>query len=326
MKINTKYGLVNIPANPTEVTAQMPDRSFKMHDVEGAENINDVLGQLNIGEYSQDNIDKVCKGYSLIKDDFGNPLSIVSSTYDLLQPIEAFAFLDTLQDELKFKYTSAGFTNGGRKLNITANCGDFEIAHSEKRRKGDIIGKRITASTSFDGTSATSIKVQLHRVWCSNGMANWIDDRKNQIIVRHTKNQRAIMATALEQVTGIKQVFETLYQDINRLKKTKINDEQANRILEDFFRIEDMSKVQSRVADKVHNIRTQFYNSARGAFGENAYDLLNAYTAWNTHIRSYKETSTNKMTRSLDENKFNTISNESGIKQFRKVIKNHVGV
>jgi len=116
MNINENYSLsVNAPSI---VDAKKLDRSFAPTDINGANDVNEVLSQLNVGEYSQESIDNVCKGYSLIRDDYGNPLSIVSSTYDLLQPIEAFGFLDTLQDELGFAYDKASFTNGGRKLNI----------------------------------------------------------------------------------------------------------------------------------------------------------------------------------------------------------------
>jgi len=323
MNINENYSLsVNAPSI---VDAKKLDRSFAPTDINGANDVNEVLSQLNVGEYSQESIDNVCKGYSLIRDDYGNPLSIVSSTYDLLQPIEAFGFLDTLQDELGFAYDKASFTNGGRKLNITAKCGTFEVEQNAPRKKGDVIGKRIIASTSFDGTSATSIRIQLLRVWCSNGMANWIDDKASRIIVRHTKNQRKIMANALEQATGIKQAFQYLHEDINVLRNTRINEKQVTCVLHNYFGIDDIATAQDRVQQKVKDIRNQFDNEKLGTFGETAYDLLNAFTAWNTHFRNYRETRSNKTTKSVEENRYNAIGNSNELKKFRNEIMHQVG-
>ena len=78
-------------------------RQFAIQNVSGASDVNDVLSQLNVGTYGKTKSTE-CDGFSIIKDDQGNPLTIVRSTYDVLQPIEAFAFLDCLKDELEFEY------------------------------------------------------------------------------------------------------------------------------------------------------------------------------------------------------------------------------
>lgn len=322
--------IIETPNTPSKAEVKLfndtPQRTFESTSIEGASDINEVLSAINIGEYSQEPIPHICKGYSVIKDDFGNPLSIVSSTYDLLQPIETFGFLDALQDKLNFKYRRAGFTNGGRNLYINADLGEIELPQTQKRKKGDIIQKRITAVTSFDGTQATQIKEEMLRVWCSNGMARWVTNKENRIVVRHSKNQRVIMEQALEKATGIRQVFQRLESDLNVLNTRNISDDEAKKVIDEYLNIEEINDASTRMRNRSTEILNEFHNEHRGTFGETAYDLLNAFTAWNTHIKKYRDTETTKGYRTAVENKFRSINDKSAITKFRGTIKQIIGV
>ena len=85
------------------LTINSNSRRFAIQSVSGSADVNDVLSKLNVGTYSKTKSTE-CEGFSVIKDDNDHPLTIVRSTYDVLQPIEAFAFLDCLQDELFLLY------------------------------------------------------------------------------------------------------------------------------------------------------------------------------------------------------------------------------
>lgn len=269
-------------------------RRFDIIDVSASENVNDVLASLNVGDYSKTSIDHVCKGFSLIKDDRSEPLTIVSSTYDLLQPTEAFAFLDCLKDEVDFDYAKAGFTHQGRQLFIQGKIGEFEVPTNERKKTGDILEKRIVARTSFDGSIATSIQVELLRVWCDNGCASW--QNENRIAkVKHTRNQRRIMATALQQATGVRQVIQNLESDIGLLSTREVTPLEFEQINEIVFSGESRQAETAREA-----VASQFTNERLGAFGETAWDVLNAFTAYQNHDRSARET---KQT-TREENRF----------------------
>ena len=306
--------------NQTSPSVKVAPREFKIQDVTSANDVNGVLSLLNVGKYSEQPINHICQGFKVIKDDRGEPLTIVNNTYDLLQPTEAFAFLDCLKDELNFTYESAGFLNQGKQLFIQGSMGDFEVQTNKTKRVGDVLNKRIIARTSFDGSIATTIQVQLLRVWCSNGCASWQTD--NHIAkVKHTSKQRDKMAYALSQVTGIRQVVQDLESDINLLSNVEVNQDQFNRINEIVF----PSKKDSK-RDKAKNIReavaSQFTNERLGAFGESAWDVFNAFTAYNTHDKTSRET----RGKTSEENAFNSQSDALYVRKVRKAIQEVLSV
>ena len=268
---------------PTAIAPTAP-RTFEIQNVSDCDNVNDVLTTLEVGDYSTQSLNHICQGFKLIKDDRNEPLTIVSSTYDLLQPTEAFAFLDCLKDEIGFTYENAGFTHQGRQLFIQGSLGEFEVPTSNDRKKGDILDKRIVARTSFDGSLATTIQSELLRVWCDNGCASW--DKENKIAkVKHTRNQRALMATALEQATGMRQVIQSLESDIVTLSDREVTPYEFDQINEIVFKGESKQAETAREA-----VKAQFSNERLGAFGETAWDVFNAFTAYQTHDRTTRET------------------------------------
>ena len=295
---------------PNSLPTAIAPRAFDIQDVSDCENVNDVLTTLNVGDYSTESLNHICQGFKLIKDDRGEPLTIVSSTYDLLQPTEAFAFLDALKDEVGFEYSNAGFTHQGRQLFIQGSLGEFEVPTHSDRKKGDILDKRIVARTSFDGSLATVIQIELLRVWCSNGCASW--DKENKIAkVKHTRNQRAIMATALEQATGMRQVIQSLESDIVSLYEREGTPSEFEAISELVFKGESKQAETAREA-----VKAQFSNERLGAFGETAWDVFNAFTAYQTHDRVTRET---KQT-TREENSFRAQSDSAFPTKVRNAI------
>lgn len=299
-------------ANVVQSTA----REFKLHDVSDCDDVNEVLDQLNIGRYSKVNIPHVCKGYSVIKDDFGNPLSIVQDTYDLLQPQKAFAFMDSLREQVGFTYSNAGFLQNGRQLFIQGKLGDFEVPTTSERRKGDVLNKIITAKTSFDGSIATTIAIEILRVWCDNGCASWESD---SIIgkVKHTKNQDARMTRALAHATGLRQVVQELESDISTLANAQMTREQFEQVASRVF-----SGDSTRAENQRDAVQTQFSNERLGAFGTTAWDAMNAFTAWATHERTARNTE--QTTR--EENHFRAQSDSAFPRKVRNAIQEVLAV
>ena len=87
---------------------------------------------------------------------------------------------------------------------------------------------------------------------------------------RHSKNQRNILTDHINQATGITNIFMRLEEDIQVLRKRKVSEKQAERVIKGFFLMTPharMSKVE---------VLNEFHNEDRGTFGRNAYDLLNA--------------------------------------------------
>jgi phage/plasmid-like protein (TIGR03299 family) len=313
--------LIKNQFNPSEVSnlanvVQTTAREFMLHDVSDCEDVNEVMNHLNVGRYSKVDIPNVCKGYSVIKDDFGNPLSIVQDTYDLLQPQKAFAFMDSLREQVGFTYSKAGFLQNGRQLFIQGKLGDFEVPTTSDRRKGDILNKIITAKTSFDGSMATTIAIEILRVWCDNGCASWEND---SVIgkVKHTKTQDVRMARALSHATGLRQVVQDLENDISTLSNVQMTGEQFEQVATRVFAGDSTRSENQRDA-----VKTQFANERLGAFGSTAWDAMNAFTAWATHER----TSRNTEQTTREENHFRAQSDSAFPRKVRKAIQEVMAV
>lgn len=299
-------------------TPNLEPREFKVQDVSQCENVNDILSFLQVKDYSKEDIPQVCKGYSRILDDRGCPLAIVKDSYDLLQPIEAFAFMDALKETMGFDYKESGFTHEGRRLFISAYSGQMHVG---KKTKGDVLQKRVTAHTSFDGSSSTILKTELLRVWCNNGCATWTDDQV--IKVRHTRNQRAIMSEALSQATGMEQVFSKIENDINHLDSVNVTRGQMRKMANKYFKID--GKHDDDIPTKSKNGRdrmlSQFHHETLGTFGQTAWDAMNAYTAYMTHDRPTRNTKG----ASKEENQWRGAFSEKDSRKFRNIITEVVG-
>ena len=305
---------------PSNVQAlQIDQRKFGLVDVSDCNSVNEVIEKLDLGNYTKENIPEVCQGYARILDDRNNPIAFVNQSYDLLQPLETFAFMDAMGHNLGIKYTKAGFTHGGRRMFIEAEYGEIEVA----KQKGDILKRKLTATGSFDGSLSTQFNFSFLRLICTNGMANWIADKASKISIRHTRNQRAIMAQAIEQATGIKQVFVNLENDINKLQQTHCGALQMYKIATQYFGVgEDLTQETTRVANNIEAIMDQFTNAERGAHGRTAFDALNAFTAWTTHERTSRETKDT----SRSENQYRFTNNEFHTKKFRNIIGQVCGI
>lgn len=282
-------------------------RKFGMHDVSNCNDINEVLGLLNVGEYSATPIDDICEGYQVIKDDFASPVAIVSDTYDLLQPLEAFAYFDSLKDHLGFNYTKAGFTHGGRRMEIHAECGDLIVGDP---KVGDIMKKRICCRSSFDGTISTEFLQQALRAWCTNGCGNWIND-SFKIKARHTKNQRVIMENAINDATGVTNIFMLMQEDANRMAEHRVHEDVAKVVIERMFPNDTTRTENVRSA-----VLSEFNCEERGTFGKTAWDLFNAFTAYRNHHAPTRE----GKKKSAEENKHHNIYHEGFAKKVRRTI------
>lgn len=306
--------------NSEKSTPNLEPREFKVRDVSQCENVNDILSFLNVGDYSKENIPNVCKGYSRILDDRGFPLAIVKDTYDLLNPVEAFAFMDALVSTMGLNYRESGFTHEGKRLFITAYGEPIVIAHKD-RKLGDTLQTRVTCVTSFDGSSSTIIKIEFLRVWCSNKMASWMTDET--IKVRHTRNQRAIMSQALSQATGIEMIFSKIENDINHLNTVKVTRGQMRKMANIFFEIDGKKEddVHTKTINGRDRMLSQFHHETLGTFGQTAWDAMNAYTAYMTHDRPSRKTKG----ASKDENAWRGAFSERSSRKFRNIITQVVG-
>jgi phage/plasmid-like protein (TIGR03299 family) len=100
----------------------------------------------------------------LFRSDSALPLSIVSSSYQIVQPREVLEFFRDLTESLGFALETAGTLFDGKKFwalaRITADCPIVDLA--------DQVGGYLLLSTSCDGSMATEVRYTTIRVVCNN--------------------------------------------------------------------------------------------------------------------------------------------------------------
>lgn len=233
---------------------------------------------------------------------------VVSDTYDLLQPREAFAIFQPVLDQYSgAKFKRAGYLQGGRRMFVEVTIGKFDIDRTD-RKVGDVLEQNVTLYTGFDGSAKTDISESLYRLWCSNGCAGWTKNWSASC--KHTANQRVRLHGAVEKLLQSNENFHSMSAKLNQYATTATNRETARKVIETVFPGET-----TRTINRRSEILEQFTNPQRGAFGETVFDIFNAFTAYQTHETNYRTTAT----ASREENRFNAI-NLDGSKMMTKIV------
>lgn len=261
------------------INENLPARAFEIADVSECKDVTEISSVIDAGTYTK-TASGECPNWSIIKDHHGSPLTMVKSTFALSQPVQTLAEMDSLKDTLNFTYSQAGFLNGGKKLFIKAELGSFDVGGDSSRQ----IKKHVICLDGFDGLTARQILLGCVTMACSNGQLLY-DTASVIYKVKHTKNGQSRVDDALTQATGIVQRFQFLQDDLELLASTTFSESQLERVATEVFPNDTKTSENTR-----NRILEQFSNSALGTRGESAYDAFQAFTAWNNHDRSTRET------------------------------------
>lgn len=117
----------------------------------------------------------------LYRSDTNTPLSVVSSSYNIVQPKEILEFYRDLVGTADMELETAGVLFGGRRFWALANTGKAVDL------KGDIVKGYLLLTTSCDGTMATTAQFTSVRVVCNNTLSIAICDNNTRIRVPHNR-------------------------------------------------------------------------------------------------------------------------------------------
>ena len=235
----------------------------------------------------------------------------VKRTYDILQPMEIAELVQPVLDRISnVKIESVGLLKNGQGLFLGMNCGQFSVPN-QNIAGDDVIAKKLTLMTGFNGDYKTRLLLSTERFVCSNGMTlfgkvAW------EVNAKHTRNQRLKLASSVDSFTGINRSFDDLQRKLAAYAATPLSSDQADDVLKqlipgDSTRSENVRKT----------IKQEFRNPQRGTFGETVFDMMNAFTAYNSHERNFRSTTT----ASRQENRFVSLSgaNDTDNRQVTKL-------
>tara|TARA_R100000152_G_C6782153_1_gene218652 strand:+ start:4867 stop:5844 length:978 start_codon:yes stop_codon:yes gene_type:complete len=128
---------------------------------------------------------------AVLRDTDNAYMGMVGKDFHLLQNSEAFEFMDSLVEEGKMRYHTAGSLRNGKRIFILGKIGEYEALPN------DLVDKYILLYNSHDGTGALRCLPTTVRVVCANTVNMALSQGRGQgISVRHTKNMRSRMDEA----------------------------------------------------------------------------------------------------------------------------------
>lgn len=230
---------------------------------------------------------------ALTRDSDERVLDIVGSRYSPIQNEQIFQFFVDFVKAGKAHMETAGSLQGGRFVWGLANLdASFEVS------KGDKLGGYLLAvAPHLQGKSAL-YKTTAVRVVCKNTLAMALRDGRNSFRIHHRSEFSEVSIEEAKEALGLaRDQLSDFTADAKKLRKFKISDDEALRILVKNFQSEDVDSVMEDI-DFNANIKVRLianaYQTAPGAEPGNLWGLLNGFTYYKDHMAS--RTSDKRMT------------------------------
>lgn len=161
----------------------------------------------------------------LFRSDTLAPLSVVSSRFHEVQPVQALEFFRDMVEAGGYSLESAGTMRGGARLFATVRP-----AQSFELPGGDEVQGRLLFATACDGSMATSVRQVSIRVVCKNTLNAAIGASPDCVTVRHSsKINAAAMKIKLREVSAS---FDALRSAAEVLAATSVSSARFANFLE----------------------------------------------------------------------------------------------
>lgn len=213
----------------------------------------------------------------LYRSDNLRPLSVVSPTYNIVQPYEVLEFYRDLVGLADMQLETAGALFGGKRFWALANTGRMAELKGDDTIKGYLL-----LSTSCDGTMATTARFTSVRVVCNNTLSIATKDNASVIRVPHRGLWKP--ADVKSQLGLIDNSWGKFKEQITLLSETTVGRDQVAEYLVKLFGDEDIpiDEQSPAVAAKCAGVWDLYTNSGKGAHMPSAegtfWGLVNAVT------------------------------------------------
>jgi phage/plasmid-like protein (TIGR03299 family) len=233
----------------------------------------------------------------LYRSDTNSPLSVVSPSYNIVQPQEVLEFYRDLVGTADMQLETAGVLFGGRRFWALANTGrmvDLAGTKVDGKNIPDTVKGYLLLTTSCDGTLATTAQFTSVRVVCNNTLSIATKDNNTRIRVPHNRVWKP--SEVKEQLGFIDEGWNKFSDQLKLLSQANAPRDQAVEYLVKLFgeegvAVEDQSPA---VAQKCANIWSLFtgegigsdYTSSDGTW----FGLINAITETMDYHTSHRTT------------------------------------
>lgn len=171
---------------------------------------------------------------AIVRDDTCEVLGVPSSSYSPHQYSEVLLDrVSDLIDDSELAIGSAGLLKGGAvawvQIEMPENLHCFGVEFRP----------HLLATTSFNGSIATTYKRVVTVVVCDNTRAAALREEGQEYRVRHTANSQMILAQARDALRIVFQLGESFTKEIESLLKIKVSDKQYEKFVHKLVPIAD---------------------------------------------------------------------------------------
>lgn len=202
---------------------------------------------------------------------------IVSPSYEIMQNIDAFSFVDNLVDE-GVEIVKAGETYTGM-VYLIGKMPEVTVL-------GDTFQPNIIFQNSHNGFKALAATICLLRIACQNQFASTFKNADNAIKLRHTRTLEQRLALSQDILREAYTYAKTFGDDAEQLAAIKISDVNINKAF-DLMIGAAKEELSTRKENNIQDMRAAFINAYRAEdisdYRGTAWGALNAYTDFATH-------------------------------------------
>ena len=231
---------------------------------------------------------KIMPAWAIFRSDNKDFLGTVGEQYMPIQNIKMGEHIDHLIKDINgAHYESAGVLGIGERVWAMARIPvDIQI-----KGTNDISKSFLLCTTSHDGSMAYTLKLVSVRVVCNNTLTQALSEKYQTVRVKHTANAINRIDGKVKQANSFLGLIEDMNQKMNELALRKMTKESNQKIMDAMFGNDWRDSTRKR--DQVEQIAQLFSQNDHNAIPQikgTAYNLLNAFTEYEDHYRSVRQT------------------------------------
>jgi len=232
--------------------------------------------------------------------DTGETFGYGKKSYTVVQPRQAFGFLEDLIGTGLVDVVSAGTFKGGARMWIQAKVGQPITI------PGDEVEAYITLSTGFDGQTSLQGVYGFLRLACTNQFPSLAREAKAIWRHRHSRHVLAKAEQAKEILGLAPKVIEGFEAEVRRLIETEVTDQAFRRIVQHVLPITDYQTPRQRrnVEEQRDAVRAMYGSEIDGGrfhgTGWGAVNAVNSWAQWAKPIKASDDRAMRQAIRTLD--------------------------
>lgn len=147
----------------------------------------------------------------------------------------------------------------------------------------------LLATTSFDGTIATTYKRTITAVVCDNTMAAAMSEHGNQVKIKHSRNSISRVADTRIALDIVHSTGDDFAAEIRLLTSEKVSDVEWKQIVEQLVPIEEGNKRPGVAQNKRMQLNELYQHDDRVAqWRGTKFGVLQAFSTWDQHMKPTK--------------------------------------